>query len=191
MSEHEPGVCPVCGRFAGPADECPYCEAEGISPQPVRMIRWGALFTSTAGIIFLWLMARYSEPAMIRAADISPQMHLARVVMEGFVERISSAGAGTAAAGRIGFRLCDGTGSIMVTAEGSAARRLAARYGKPARGEFITVFGTVEMDRRGRAVLRPAAWTIRHSTEKSLPKAGEPSCAAAGETPRRCEGLLK
>jgi len=191
VSEHESGVCPVCGRFVGPADACPYCEAEGISPQPVRMLRWGALFSSTAGIIFLWLMARHSEPAMIRAADISPQMHLARVVMEGFVERGSSAGAETATDGRIWFRLCDGTGSIMVKAEGMAARRLAARYGKPDRGEFVTVFGTVEMDRRGRAVLRPAAWTIRPGAEKNLRKRGEPSCAAVTDTPQGREGLLK
>lgn len=158
MTKQEPGICPVCGRFVGPANVCPYCDTDGISPSPVSLIRWGSLFTSLAGIAFLWLMARNTKPNMIRVCDISPKTRLAQVAIAGLVERRPSVKRGSDAQTRLSFQVDDGSGSIIVVAKGVAAKRLMERYGTPACGKFVTVQGTLDTDRYGRWLLRPSAW---------------------------------
>lgn len=75
--------CPVCERYCGPAQLCPYCDATIPLPSLYRKLRLGAWFVAIFGVSLLIIGARLRPPQTIPIAEISPTMQFAQLYFEG------------------------------------------------------------------------------------------------------------
>ena len=75
--------CPICKRYCGPTEQCPYCDATITLPPLYRKIRNGAWFVAILGIAMLLVAARLRLPQTVPIADISPTMQFADLYFEG------------------------------------------------------------------------------------------------------------
>ena len=110
--------CPSCQRYAGAADNCPYCDEEIIKPCSIRFLRHASLILGIIGVAFLLLMSRNRELPIIQVADITPTMNFARIRVKGRVERTPYVSKKEGVVNYLSFLLDDGTGTMLVELSG-------------------------------------------------------------------------
>lgn len=146
--------CPSCERFIGPADTCPYCDADSAQPRAMRWLRWGAVAFGVAGVAILILTARQRETPQVDLGRIKPTMQFARVRMAGTVERNAFVGEKNGQVDYMSFTLADGTQSVRVAAYNDVAVALVRARQVPKAGERVKAEGSIVTGRDGRMRLR-------------------------------------
>lgn len=138
------GICYACGRFAGRADDCPYCEA-GMPSGSIRHLcrRWG-LWAVLAGMALLWYWAGTQPVRQIRAGEITPRMNYALVRISGEVAskpyvRLEGSD------GYISFLLSDGSGVVRVSMDGATAAHFAAEGDVCQKGVPLNITGVLSV----------------------------------------------
>jgi len=168
-------VCPSCERFIGPADVCPYCEADSDKPPIIRRLRVAALLLAVVGLVFLYLMARNSDLPAVRIADMTPMMNFASVRINGTVESKVYIKRKGEEIDYLSFYVNDGTGELQVQVSRETARELAATDRIPEKGDRVAVAGTLNVSGEGKIRLRalridvgaPETPGVQHSTRES------------------------
>lgn len=162
--------CPSCERFIGPADTCPYCDADSARGSVHRMLRLAALVLGIGGLAFLYFAAVSRELPVIEIADITPMMNFAHVRISGTVERAAFVGRRDDKVDYISFTIDDGTGRIPVAAYKDVAEIMAIRKVIPKKGADVDVSGTLSVSANGvmRLRLQSAAETVvRQPTDRT------------------------
>jgi len=139
------GRCPMCERFIGPVDTCPFCDAPACRPLSLRVLRYAALALALIGLGLLYLMAVRGEPPVIRTADIKPAMNSAFVRVVGTVPANARVTVKYGKADYVSFRIDDGSGTINAGAAGSCAVKLVEQWLVPVAGDRVDVTGEVNI----------------------------------------------
>lgn len=147
-------VCPSCERFIGPADVCPYCEAEADKPAIVRRLRVAALLLAVVGLTFLYLMARNADTPVVRIGDVTPMMNFAGVRIAGTIKNNVYIKRQGEEIDYLSFYVDDGTGELQVQVSRETARELAAGNRLPEKGDRVDVAGTLNVSGEGKIRLR-------------------------------------
>ncbi|MDI6773903.1 MAG: OB-fold nucleic acid binding domain-containing protein [Verrucomicrobiota bacterium] len=142
-------TCPGCDRFIGPADACPYCGADSAKAPILRHLRYAALALAAVGLLFLYLMARHSEPPLVRVAEVSSAMNFAKARVAGVVAGVTGGRRG-GETNYVAFYLLDEDREIQVRAYRDVARELAETGRIPARGSRVEVTGDLRVAADGR-----------------------------------------
>lgn len=137
--------CPSCERFIGPAEECPYCNADAAVNPMLKLLRRGSVVLALAGLAGLYVMAVSRRPASIRAIDISPRMNYAHAIASGTVVANSRVREGSGQSAYVSFMVDDGTGRIRVFATGNGARELIEQGRIPRKGNTVQVIGQLNL----------------------------------------------
>lgn len=145
------GVCPACGRFAGPSDECPYCSAD-IPCSPLRPLcrRWG-LLAVLAGLALLWFWSAVQPVRLINVAEVTPRMNYAVVRIAGEIisrpyVRVDGG------EGYVSFLLSDGSGTVRVSMDGRTAVEFASDAAVCCKGASLEVTGVLSI-KKGREIM--------------------------------------
>jgi hypothetical protein len=146
--------CPSCERFIGPAETCPYCDADSSQPRGMRWLRWGAVGFGVAGVALLVLTSRFRETSRVELGGVKPTMQFARVRMEGTVERNAFVGEKNGQVDYLSFTLADGTQTVRVAAYDEVAVALVRARQVPKAGERVKAEGSIVTGRDGRMRLR-------------------------------------
>ena len=136
------GECPSCGRFVGPYDRCPYCGSDIGRRMPVRILKYGSLVLSIAGLALMLLVATRSQVPVVEIGNLAGTMNWAYVRVEGKVSRSPTSDSET---GTLRFWVSDGTGELLVLAYRSEAEVLQAEGRVPAMGDGVALEGTVRV----------------------------------------------
>jgi len=171
--------CPSCERFIGPADTCPYCDADSARGSVHRILRLAALILGVGGLAFLYFAAISRELPVIQIGDITPMMNFAHVRVSGTVVRDAFVGRRDDAVDYISFTIDDGTGRIPVAAYKKVAEIIMARKVIPTKGADVDVSGTLSVSANGVMRLRlqsaaemgvrqPTDTTARRGQEKQV-----------------------
>ena len=150
--------CPSCERFIGPAEVCPYCDADSARNPLLGTLRRGALLLAVVGLTFLFLSARPDVIPLIKISGITPMMNFAVVRVKGAVEKDAHVGRTKGRVDAVSFALNDGSGSIRVAAYGVTASNLVERKKGLLRDVVVDVTGilNVQADGNTRLVMRSA-----------------------------------
>ena len=145
--------CPACSRFIGPADTCPYCDADSARKPVLRALRAAAFVLAFGGLAFLYLSAAHREIPLIKASSISPGMNFALVRMSGEVTRSPYIAREKGTANYLSFLLDDDSGQIRVVASGAIAGYLASNE-RICAGDIVNVIGTLNVSAGSQPKLR-------------------------------------
>ena len=137
--------CPSCERFIGPADVCPYCDADSAKPPIVRLLRLVALVLALAGLAFLYLAATSKELPMVRISEITPMMNFAQAQVAGSVQKSPYVGEKKGTVDYISFPINDGSGELRVVAYGAVAKSLKDKGLLPVKGNSVEVAGSLDV----------------------------------------------
>ena len=137
--------CPSCERFIGPADVCPYCEADSARPPILRRLRLASLLLATIGLACLYFMSKAKEVPDMRVAEVTPMMNFATARFAGTVARPPYVRKQGEKADYVALSLDDGTGEVRVMLSGTVAAAFVERGRLPARGDGIEVTGTLNV----------------------------------------------
>ncbi|TFH17232.1 MAG: hypothetical protein E4H02_03475 [Lentisphaerales bacterium] len=137
--------CPSCERFIGPAEECPYCNADAATNPMLKLLRRGSVALALGGLLALHIMAVHRQPTAIRAVEITPRMQYAHAVLAGTVVAAPRVSEDEGRSAYISFLLDDGTGRIRVFLAGAGARELLACDGVPGKGNRVQVTGQLNV----------------------------------------------
>ena len=136
-------LCPACGRFIGPLDECPYCDAPANKPFSLRFLRYAALTLAVIGMAALYLAARAGRTPAVEITGITPALNSAVVRVTGTVAALPR----TNHTGRayVGFPITDGSNRLFIAAYGSCAAGIIAAGSVPRRGDRVEATGSVSI----------------------------------------------
>ena len=149
--ENPRGLCPVCERFVGPVETCPYCDEQ--TGGGVRLLRRGALLLAVLGLALLFVMVRNRDVPVVQAGSITPAMNF------GYVRIIGTAAADAriyrtrGEVDYLSFPLDDGTGTITASARKSCAKDIIAGARPPRKGDRVEVAGSLRVQAGGEARL--------------------------------------
>lgn len=146
--------CPSCERFIGPADTCPYCDADSARPRSLRWLRWSALGFGVIGVAVLVVTARWREVPHVRPGGLKRTMQFAKVRMTGTVERNAFVGEKSGQVDYMAFTIVDGTQSVRVAAYDETAVAMVRARQVPKAGERVTAEGSIVTGRDGRMRMR-------------------------------------
>jgi len=151
--EDTSGHCSACGRFTGPADECPYCGCPAGRLVSWKALRIASLVLALAGVGLLYAASLHREAPVVAVKDIVPSMNYAYVRVAGLVVGEMKTGRRSGAVDYVSFRVDDGTGEITVTAYDARARRIVEE-GLPLKtGAEVEAAGSLGVRTSGRSVL--------------------------------------
>lgn len=146
-------LCPSCERYIGPADICPYCDADSAKSPVLRFLRYAALALAIVGLGFLYLMVARSEVPVIKVGEITPMMNFAYVRVAGTVDRKAFIGRKKGKVDYLSFSLNDGSGQLRVAAYRNVARTLVEKNLVPKKGVIADVTGSLSVAADGRVKL--------------------------------------
>jgi hypothetical protein len=153
---HPPGAfCPACERFIGPADACPYCDADSAKSPALRYLRYAALALAVTGLLLLYRSSGHTGVPRSRISELTPMMNFARVRVSG---RILKDPLIIRRQGKIdyaSFLVDDGSGIAQVVAYRNLARRFEDGLRLPARQMEADITGRLRIDGDGRARVYP------------------------------------
>jgi hypothetical protein len=147
-------LCPACERFIGPADVCPYCQAESAKSNVLRILRAGSLILGLLGLGLLFLMAANREMPVTKLDRITPLMNFAYVRIRGRVSGNAYVSRTKGVPDYLSFSVHDGSGQLRVRAYREVARELAEQDRIPRRGARVDVAGSLSVPADGRTNLR-------------------------------------
>jgi hypothetical protein len=166
--------CPSCERFIGPADVCPYCDADSARPPILRFLRRTALVLAIAGLGLFYLAAVAKEVPVTRISSITPMMNFARVQVAGAVREDAYVRERTGVVDSVSFVLDDGSGELRVVAYNNVARNLRDDRLVPRKGDVVEVNGTLDATADAKPKLRiiSAAGVHIRQAGKDAPERG-------------------
>ena len=167
-------VCPSCGRFIGPSDDCPYCGTDSAKPSFLVKLRWGTVAFAVFGVVALVIGGARREVPRVRIGELVPTMRYARVEVQGIVERDAYVGEKDGQVDFLGFTLLDATQSVRVAAYGEVAVACVRMRQIPKAHECVKATGSVVVGRDGRTRLR------LDSTEDLIVTPGDATRATGG-----------
>ncbi len=135
-------ICPSCGRFVGPLEQCPYCGASVRKRLPLRYFRLGSIALAIIGLAALLYAVGGSATPKVKVASIAATMNYAYVRLEGQVTRGPVYNPNTQ---ELRFYLTDSTGEIMVSSFRAVTRQLLALNKIPVAGDHVAVEGTLRL----------------------------------------------
>jgi hypothetical protein len=141
--DNRAAFCPSCERFIGPADVCPYCDADSARPPILRVLRWMAFVLAVGGLIFLYAAARAKEVSVVTISHITPMMNFAQVQIAGTVQKDAYVGRTNGAVDYVSFIVNDGSGELRVVAYDSVAKDLERKSLIPRKGDIVEVHGSL------------------------------------------------
>jgi DNA/RNA endonuclease YhcR with UshA esterase domain len=153
-SQNQGAFCPSCERFIGPADVCPYCDADSARPPIMRTLRCVSLVLAFVGLGFLYLAATTKELPTQKISEITPMMNFARSQVAGSVQKDPYVGEKKGLVDYISFPINDGSGELRVVAYGAVAKSLKDRKLLPVKGDFVEVTGDLDVTADGNPKLR-------------------------------------
>jgi DNA/RNA endonuclease YhcR with UshA esterase domain len=109
---------------------------------PVRILKYGSLVLSIAGLALLFLVATRSQVPVIEISDLAGTMNWAYVRVDGTVSRPPTNDSET---GTLRFWVWDGTGELLILAYRSEAEVMQAEGRVPAIGDGVALEGTVHI----------------------------------------------
>jgi DNA/RNA endonuclease YhcR with UshA esterase domain len=135
-------ICPSCGRFVGPLEQCPYCGALVRKRLPLRYLRLGSIALAVLGLVALLYAILGSPTPKVTVASVGATMNYAYVRLEGQVTRGPRYDPETQA---LSFYLADSTGEIMVSSFRATTRQLLDQKKIPVAGDRVAVEGTLRV----------------------------------------------
>jgi len=81
--------CPSCGRFVGPYEICPHCQASMENRVKLKTLKLVAVFGAIIGLALLWTGVRLREIPTVQIGTINLQYNMALVKIKGTVLDIS------------------------------------------------------------------------------------------------------
>ncbi len=153
----QPAHCPACGRYTGPALECPFCEIALPKHRflhPLRRATMGIAFT---GIALLWLWAAHTSLQVTPIGELTPG-RIGRTRVVGSLSSKPSIDYHKGVPTHVRFKLADRSGQITVSATRQVARDLVEQGRIPAKGAILQATGHMspDRDRRPRLFLESA-----------------------------------
>lgn len=139
------GLCPACGRFAGRADCCEYCDADMPGSGLRKICRICAWFSIAASIAALWYATELRRVPEVSADDITPSMNHALVRINGRVAstpfiRVSESGSEYAS-----FLLSNGGQSVRICLKGLDAVQFSKEAGVQCKGCRLEAVGVLQV----------------------------------------------
>ena len=147
-------LCPSCERFIGPADVCPYCDADSARSPLLRRLRLAALALAVLGVAFLYRMSAYRELPLTRLGTLSAAMNFAAVRVRGEAVYPPYVGESSGRVDYVSILLDDGSGRARVSASDAVARELVEGGRLPQKGEAAELTARVRTRRDGEVGLR-------------------------------------
>jgi DNA/RNA endonuclease YhcR with UshA esterase domain len=135
-------ICPSCGRFVGPLEQCPYCGASVRKRLPLRYFRLGSIALALLGLAALLYAARGSPTPKVSIASVGATMNYAYVRLEGQVTRGPTYDPETQ---QLAFYLADPTGEIMVSSFRAVTRQFLEQKKIPVAGDHVAAEGTLRV----------------------------------------------
>lgn len=135
-------ICPSCGRFVGPLEQCPYCGASVRKRLPLRYFRLGSVALAIVGLAALLYAVRGSPTPKVTVASVGATMNYAYVRLEGRVTRGPTYDPETQ---ELRFYLADPTGEMMVSSFRSTTRQLIEARKIPVAGDLVAAEGTLRV----------------------------------------------
>jgi len=146
--------CPVCERFIGPSDTCPYCGEDSAKSSFLKHLRYAALILGMGGLGLLHFAASHSEIPVTQIEAITPMMNFAHVRIVGKVPRRAYVSRKHGEVDYLSFLVADRTGELRVTAYRDVARALVEQDRVPEKGAWVDVAGTLSIAAGGQVKLR-------------------------------------
>ncbi len=147
-------VCPVCQRFTGPANTCPYCDTDIIQPLSIRVLRRSALLLGITGLAITFFTATRKEPTLTRIGSITPLMNFAQVKIAGTIDKDPYTGENNGTVDYISFPVRDESGQLLVTAHDGVSKSIASSDRPPRKGDRIEASGSLNVSANGKIKLR-------------------------------------
>jgi hypothetical protein len=154
-----PGAyCPSCERYIGPADVCPYCDADSAKNPALNVLKYGAVLLALTGLAFLYFMTTCRQLPVLKIAGITPMMNFAMVRVNGTVEKDAYVSGRKGRVESVSFTIDDGSGRLRMTAYGTVAQAVVDGEKVPSRGSKVDVTGSLNVAADGnvKLVLRSA-----------------------------------
>jgi len=172
----EGAFCPSCERFIGPADVCPYCEADSAKSPLLRVLRIAAILLGVGGLIFVYLAAVHRELPVIKVEEITPMMNFAYVRVSGEIDRDAFVARKEGKVDYVSFLVDDGTGKLRVAVYKDVASVLVERNKIPRKGSIADVAGALNVSARGVVRMRLQSadqlWLRSSKDEAVKPRSG-------------------
>jgi len=146
--------CPVCERFIGPQDECPYCGEDSAKSGLLKGLRHASLILAFLGLALLYFAAAHREIPATQIADITPMMNFAHVRVAGKVGRKPYISKRHGKVDYLSFLVEDRTGELRVAAYRDVARELVGSGRVPEKDTWVDVAGTLSVSANGQTKLR-------------------------------------
>jgi hypothetical protein len=160
--DNRAAFCPSCERFIGPADVCPYCDADSARAPILRVLRWVSLVLAVGGLGLFYLAAVAREVPTTRISSITPMMNFARVQVSGTVQADAYVRERTGVVDSVSFVLDDGSGELRVVAYKNIAKSLQVGRLVPRKGDVAEVTGILDATADAKPKLRVISATGVH-----------------------------
>ena len=137
--------CPSCGRFVGPYEKCPYCQADLKKRLSLKLVKRIAVIGSVVGLIMLWYASKIKEIPQIQISSITERMNNALVKITGTVV----SGRTDESKNSIRLIIEDGTGKITLNGF-NALKDFKNYFGEnlPQEGDEICVAGQLNINEK-------------------------------------------
>lgn len=145
-------ACPACGRYTGPALDCPYCEVALPGRTIPRIVRWSAPSVALLGLALLWLQAQRLPLPVTPMREITPD-HIGRTRVTGTLVAKPRVYFRRGAADQVRFEMADDSGHMTVRATRQVARDLVEQGRVPVKGAVLQATGNVTPGRHGKPCL--------------------------------------
>ena len=175
--------CPVCERFIGPADTCPYCQEESAKSPVLKALRLASLILGVGGLLLLFYTSTHKEIPVVPIDTIKPTMNFAYIRIRGRVVRKPFVSHKKGLADYVSFLVDDGTGQLRVAAYREVAKRLEEDKRIPWSGDFVDVAGGLSVLAGGRPKLR--IQVVEHFKIEKKSEFGKRKTDKTITTPRR------
>ena len=77
--------CPSCGKFVGPYEKCPYCQANLKKRLSLKLVKRISVIGSIVGLIMLWYASKMQEIPVVKVSSITERMNNALVEVVGAI----------------------------------------------------------------------------------------------------------
>jgi hypothetical protein len=179
--DNRAAFCPSCERFIGPADVCPYCDADSARPPILRVLRWMAFVLAVGGLVFLYAAAKAREVSVVEISHITPMMNFAQVQIAGTVQKDAYVGRTNGVVDYVSFIINDGSGELRVVAYNNIARNLEKKSLIPRKGDVVEANGSISATADNKPKLRIISaekLRIRERKTESADQSGDDHGAA-------------
>ncbi|OQA89512.1 MAG: OB-fold nucleic acid binding domain protein [Elusimicrobia bacterium ADurb.Bin231] len=138
-------LCPSCGRFVGPYEKCPHCQAHLTKRMSLRIVKKVAVIGSIIGLVMLWYASKLKEIPTVRIEEITERMNNALVQINGKIISVRTDDEKNS----FRFTVDDGTGRMNLNGF-NALSDFKKFFGKdlPNEGDVVKVVGQLNINEK-------------------------------------------